>query len=454
MLHSRSRLACMGGRWALLALLAGGAVGCESTGAFAGSDPTRTQVRAKEADVEDDSDHRTFAEKLRWWEYWGPFKTEVPEAPADSFVIRPEGLAPDKPIKGTLQAELAGAREYFRRGDYDKAEVLYHRIAERDRIPPAVGEEARYFEAECLRLQGYYPKAADTYVDLLNKFPNTIYREQAVQHMYDIANYWLDDTREKMRETREQQDGKRWWVWPRFVSFERSKPLLDREGRAIEKLEQVRYNDIQGPLADKALFWCGSIKLFNENYKEADYYFSQLAEKHKNSPYAPQAVELAIMCKHLSTGGSDYDGRKAAEARKLVQVALANYPELANDKDKREFLVHQLANIDYQQAEKDYKIAEFYRRTGHPGAAYFYYELVRKRYPETPYGSKLAPQRIEELRHKLAKDNQELPPEGPAARPAPAPGAGAPQRPGMLPTLPQPNPVRPEFAPAPRPVGQ
>ena len=29
--------------------------------------------------------------------------------------------------------------------------------------------------------------------------------------------------------------------------------------------------------------------------------------------------------------------------------------------------------------------AEFYRRTGHPGSAYFYYEIVRRRYPNTPY---------------------------------------------------------------------
>ena len=83
---------------------------------------------------------------------------------------------------------------------------------------------------------------------------------------------------------------------------------------------------------------------------------------------------MAIIAKNLSTGGSDYDGRKAAEARKLVDAALRNYPELANDDKKHEFLVRQLARHHLQQAEKDFKMAEFCERTGHPGSAYFQYE--------------------------------------------------------------------------------
>src|SRR5919109_643019 len=145
-------------------------------------------------------------------------------------------------------------------------------------------------------------------LDLLNKFAHSPYREQAVQHMYEIANYWLDDTREEMREEKERKEGKRWFVWPRFVSFDRTKPLLDREGRAVEKLEQVRLYDIKGPLADRALFLCGAVKLYNEDYREADHYFSQVHTSHPDSPLAPKAVELAIYCKHMSTGGPEYDG--------------------------------------------------------------------------------------------------------------------------------------------------
>src|SRR5439155_25249444 len=140
---------------------------------------------------------------------------------------------------------------------------------------------------------------------------------------------------------KELKEGKRWYVWTNPFHVEGSKPFFDEEGRALEKLEQVRYNDMTGPMADRALFLAGSVKFFREDYREADHYFSQLVEMHPNSPYAAQAIELAIISKHMSTGGSDYDGRKVAEARHLVDTALRSCPELAAKKE--DFWQRQLA---------------------------------------------------------------------------------------------------------------
>jgi outer membrane protein assembly factor BamD (BamD/ComL family) len=376
------------------------------------------------------------------WDRLNLFKPAVPtDSPSESLTLGADGLVPVKANVAAMPEDIAGtlgtARELFRREEYDKAETLFSIIAAKEKNPPAAVQEAMYYEAECLRLTGHYPRAADLYSGLLGKFPNTPYREQCVQHMYDIANYWLDDTRQVMREEKEKADGKRWWVWPRFVSFEKTKPLLDREGRAVEKLEQVRLHDINGPLADQALFMCGTVKMFNENYRDADHYFSQIHARHPESPLAPKAIELAIFCKHMSTGGSDYDGRKTAEARKLVQAAFRSYPQLHNDPAKRKFLEEQLVGIDLQQAEKDYKMAEFYRSTGHPGSAYWYYELVQRRYPNTPYAEK-ARESWNKLRAKLEKEKADLPPPdgGPAAPPPAAPV----NRPIPMPTWQQPLP--------------
>ena len=187
-------------------------------------------------------------------------------------------------------------------------------------------------------------------------------------------------------------------VVPAVFHTEKKKPLLDEEGRALQALEQVHLNDVTGPLADKALFLAGGVKFYREDYSEADHYFSMLVEQHKDSPLAPQAIELAIISKHMSTGGPDYDGRKVAEARLLVDSALRNYPELARDKSG--FLERQLGSISYQQAQKDYLTAEFYRRTGHPGSAYFYYEIVRRRYPGSKFAD-LATERMNEIRRQV-----------------------------------------------------
>jgi TolA-binding protein len=405
MLRIRLRLR----RWLPLGLCAVVLSGCQSWGGprAAGPDAVRAappdaQPSSKPADVFDDEGG--LLNQLHWPHFTDPFAPPTPAPPADSFTLRPEGIVQDRiPKEGTAEADLLGARELFRRGDYSHAESLFARIADNTHNTVAVAEEARYYEAECLRLQGRYPRAADVYSDLLNKFPQTAYREQAVQRLFDIANYWLDDTRQEMVEWRDYQDGKRWTWWPHFINFGTSKPLLDREGRAINKLEQVRMYDMNGPYADKALFLCGSVAFYNENYKEADEYFAELVEKFGNtSPLAPQAVELGIIAKHLSTGGSDYDARKVAEARKMVQTAFENYPDLAGKKKK--FLTDQLIGITMQQAEKDFKQAEFYRKTDHPGPAYFYHLLVIRTYPGTPYAAESA-KIVQELEAQHAKEH-------------------------------------------------
>jgi Outer membrane lipoprotein/Tetratricopeptide repeat len=359
-----------------------------------------------------------------------------PPPPVDDFVVRPEGLAPVKtPEEGTTDARLAGARDLFRRAEYAKAQVLYHAVANETKAQPVAVQEGLFYEAECLRLQGIYPRAADTYNDLLNKFSATAYRDQAVQHMFDIANYWLEDTRKDMKDWEEYKDNKRWFFWPHFASWDKSKPVLDEEGRAVEKLEQVHLNDIGGPLADQALFYAGSVKMYNGDWRDADGYFSQIYEHHPNSPLAPKAVELAIMAKNLSTGGPEYDGRKAAEARKLVDAALRNYPELSNDPKKREYLERQLAGINLQQAAKDYGMAEFWKRTGHPGAAYFQFGIVKQRYPNTKYMA-MADQQMQELSGKLEKTGGVEPP-----RP-PEPDRAAPTS-GVIPASAAPGPPHP-----------
>jgi RNA polymerase sigma factor (sigma-70 family) len=52
--------------------------------------------------------------------------------------------------------------------------------------------------------------------------------------------------------------------------------------------------------------------------------------------------------------------------------------------------------------EKDLRMAEFYRRTGHPGSAYFNYELIARRYPGTLY-AKRAKERMAELKKQMDK---------------------------------------------------
>ncbi len=371
-------------------------------------------------------------------------KPPAPHGPVDDVVLRDGKLEkPQAPLikPGQSAEDMDGGKELFRRNEYTKAEAVFHRIANDTKNTPQIAEEARYYEAECLRLQGRYPKAADTYSKLLKDFSTGQFRDQAEQRLFDIVNYWLDDTRAEMDAYREKKEGKRWIVMPAsYFHWDKTKPLFDEEGWALQKLEEVQL-DLHGPLADRALFYAGSIKFYRKDYREADQDFSQLTQMLPNSPLAPQALKMAILCKQLCTGGPDYDGRKTAEARQLVAQAFSAYPELKKKEEK--FLYHQLDSINQQQAAKDFRIAEFYRRTGHPGSAYFYYEIVRRRYPGTEY-YKQATERMRELKDALEKEHQ---------KPVVPPKQALP-RPGLFQKAPPPAQVVPpqEMAPQPRPV--
>ncbi|MGH7168740.1 MAG: hypothetical protein ACRELG_00485 [Gemmataceae bacterium] len=388
------------------------------------------------------------------WDQLNPIKPPVPPPPpVESFVLRNGALlAEARPKDKSAEAELAGAREYYRREDYVNAEKLYHRVANNDKNAATLIQEAIYYEAECLRLQGKLPDAADTYAKLLKTYMSNPYKDLATRHIYDIANYWLQDTWEEIRESKERREGKRWIVWPRFVNFDKRKPFIDREGRAVERLKDVStFEGKGGPYADKAIYLCGYIAWFNEDFSDADQEFSTLNKNYPESPYAPYAIELAIKAKLMSTGGELYDGQKVAEARKLVHEAMS-MPNLSME--KKQDLMKLLGCINAHQAEKDFQMADFYRRTGHPGSAYFYYEIVRRRYPGTDAANRAIKQ-MNKIRDKMAqeqKDKLGAPPES-DGRPTELlpPPRRVVNQPEAVP-MPQSTPGGSESAPMPRKV--
>jgi outer membrane protein assembly factor BamD (BamD/ComL family) len=329
-------------------------------------------------------------------------KPDAPAGPADSLVLRQGGLERDKAVDGELQAELDGAKRLYQEKEYAKAEVIFNKIGKKKKISLPIADDALYYEAACEYYQSNYRAAEETLRKYLKEFRNGAHADEANRRLFDIANYWLDDTRKLMQAYEEKREGKRFWVTPvSYVHWSKDKPFLDTEGHAIQCLEDVRLNDIGGPIGEKALFYIATIKFFREDYRDADYYYSQLYEHYPNSALAPKAIKQAIICKQLSTGGSCYDCRAVEESRKLIDVAARAYPQLMQ-KDQ-DWISRQLVSVNLQQADRDFNIAEFYRRTGHPGSAYFYYELVIRRYPNTEYADK-ATARKSEMRDKVTQE--------------------------------------------------
>jgi tetratricopeptide (TPR) repeat protein len=347
------------------------------------------------------------------WEFWNKKDSTITSTvPEDALVMRDGQMVPETKMGPVIGGDLEGAKRMFLDKEYLKAAPIFCSIADHNKNTLKVLEDARWYEAECYYKLARYPDASSRYIQLLNNFPSAVHGEAARQRLFDIANYWLDETREQMEAAREKREGKRWVVWPlQPVHFEDSKPLFDIEGHALHCLETVWITDPRGPLGEKALFFLGSIKFYRQEWKDADHYFYQLVQNFPNSARAPKALQLSILCKEIAQGGAEYDGRRLQEARDLVKMAKATYPELAKDGDQ--FLTKQLLQIHAVEAEKDYETAKYWDRTGHPGSAYFCYEIVRRRYPGSEYAAK-AEKRMTELKERA---DRELKKDGPVIAP-------------------------------------
>jgi TolA-binding protein len=182
----------------------------------------------------------------------------------------------------TANDKMASAERAFLDKNYSTARTAYYELANNTLNPVLLTEKARYLEGECYRLEGKYPEAVETYNKMLLDHPTGAYRERACQEMFKIADYWLDDTREEIQA---DQAGTNMYAYKakRFFNYDRSKPTLDREGVALKALENVQLNDITGPTADKALFWCGFVNFYRGNYQEADHYFRRRPRNSRSS---------------------------------------------------------------------------------------------------------------------------------------------------------------------------
>ncbi|HEY2786251.1 MAG TPA: tetratricopeptide repeat protein [Fimbriiglobus sp.] len=298
------------------------------------------------------------------------------------------------------ELKMTKAEQFYQDGQFDDARRIFARLAENTRNAVLTAEKARFMEAECLREEKKLPEAVDTYHRMLKDFPAGAYRVKACKEIFDIANYWLDDTRAAIER---QQKGESKWKLPKMPDWsDPTKPRVDQEGEALQALEYVYTYDMTGPVADQAMYWAGYVNFVRGNYEEADHCLSMLVEFHKNSPLRPKAVELAIMAKNNSTGGPDYDGTKCAEAMQLVHTAEVSMPEFSGE-EKSQYLLRQKMAIRMQQAESDFHTAEYYERTGHPGSAVYTYLIVQRRFPGTKY-SDLAEIRIGKLKEEAAKE--------------------------------------------------
>lgn len=296
--------------------------------------------------------------------------------------------------------EVELCRETYERGDYEEAIALCRKAA-RKFSESSLGEEAQFYLAESWFALGRYAKAQDGYDQLFEDYPSTRYVEPATRRLYAIARLWLEIAEPAAQSEIRQVSGEstteegvarsadagekpsdptlRVRVLPNF--HDKSRPVFDTQGRALECLKSIWMNDPTGPLADDALMLTATYYQRHDNFVEADRYYEILRDEYPDSRHLEAAFVLGAHVKQMSYQGAYYEGEDLEGARKLKEQSLQLFPVSHQNQQIR----RDLDEIYLQEAERLWAMVDYYRRKNRPRAIAIACVRLISEYPDTGY---------------------------------------------------------------------
>lgn len=300
---------------------------------------------------------------------------------------------------GRGQTELGQANKLFESGSLKDA-VRRYKLVAKNYSDSSIGEEAQFRLAESYYRMSKFSWAQDAYHQLFEDYPSTRYMDESTHKLFSIARYWLGDlpitkegdgTIRLVSHTDEDIDPKsaekpkrfdptlRVPVLPNF--HDRTRPVFDTKGRALEALRTIWLSDPTGPLADDALMATATHYLNKGDYVESDRYFKILRDEYPKSPHLEDAFVLGSHVKLMSYQGALYDGTALSEAESLKKNTLRLFP----DNRSSERIRAELAKVEEQAALREWELVDFYRRKNKPRAMAIQCMQVIQNHPESRF---------------------------------------------------------------------
>lgn len=266
----------------------------------------------------------------------------------------------------------------FREQKYEDAGKKF--ISAADRWPNSLLEEdALYMAGESYFFVDRYGKSRDSFDSLLKKYQNSRHLDRVVNRQFLIGRYWDEKGRNHAQ------------LNPNF--FDKTRPWFDTHGHGIKVYENIRLADPTGPLADDAVMAQGSAFFRDERHEDAAFQFEILRKDYPSSEHLKQAHLLGLQSYMSSYQGPQYDRTPLDNANKLVGSTMRNLSHQMPEEQPR--LREAQSIIRNQTAERDFDLAEYYRRLGYNRAARQHYAVIMRDFADTAYGDR-ARQRMTE----------------------------------------------------------
>ncbi len=236
----------------------------------------------------------------------------------------------------------------------------------------ALEQDALFMQAESQFFAEDYREATETYQTLQKNFPRNRHIDRVAARLFSISDYWIN------RVVSEEES------WMNFNFTDNKRPIYDMDGHAIRVLDQIRFDDPTGRLADDATMRAASEYLRQQKYAEADEFLTDLRETFPDSEHLFLAHMLGIQCKLELYAGPAYSGLVLEDAEKLVRQTRDRFPDKMQDPANSESVAKAAAEIAYHRAGRYAFRAKYRERQKKYGAARVYYNLLLKEYPNTP----------------------------------------------------------------------
>jgi len=304
--------------------------------------------------------------------------SKLPSSKSSStLILGSDGWRPMLKPKANPEAdkELDEALKLFQQGKLEEAESAFAKIAKK-RKGSHWGEKAQYHVAEIQYQQKKYVKANDSFERLFADYPGTEFLDKLVSREYSLAQMWLSQSDPKAKPEQKL---------PWYSHFTGEQPIIDTRGTGLKALEHVRHHWSDGPLADDAVLQIAEYHMNSGDYESAAIYYDQLIADHSKSPFFQKAQLASIDARMKGYMGPDYDGSGLEKARELVKQTMTSFPDR---QASYENLYHTLDLINDQEAERTFKVGEYYKRTGKVTSAEYYFGKIPQRWPASPWAVK------------------------------------------------------------------
>jgi outer membrane protein assembly factor BamD (BamD/ComL family) len=266
---------------------------------------------------------------------------------------------------------VAGIKELINNSKTKQVRRAYDSL--KQEFPQIQGPDLDAFiKAELLYAKRKFNKAVREYDNFLDKYPESELYQVALDRQFSIAQAYLAGQKRtvlKIFRIRGYAEGEKIMD-----------TISDRAGIA--------------PLAQS--------NEEREKYEDAYLRWSQVLSKWPTGQTGENALLAMARCKYLAYNGPRYDVSDLVSARTYYQNFQSRYPE-----DAKELGIDaRIKNIDELLAEKQFKIAQFYQKTGNTDSADFYYKTILEQWPNTSAG-KISEREIKDINQQGEKVENE-----------------------------------------------